>query len=163
MSFQPHWMEIVITFHQTAHTTLNPHTEEMSAQNMALGTLIVSVVENAHVQHVISRGSVPKNMRKDFARILGNFVPFLLASSPQSAARLEVFRTQTLVAIEPVDKKEQQANKADDTSYRAIRINDHHKNEHGGRQKKADGPGDLFLRSAHIFGRLVPNRDATDY
>ena len=34
-------------------------------------------------------------------------MPLLLQSSPQNAARLEVFRTQTLLTIEPVDKKEQ--------------------------------------------------------
>ena len=35
------------------------------------------------------------------------FVPLLLQTSPQSAARLELFRTQTLVAIQPVEVKEQ--------------------------------------------------------
>ena len=34
-----------------------------------------------------------------------------MQSAPQSAARLELFRTQTLISIEPVDKKEQEANK----------------------------------------------------
>lgn len=38
------------------------------------------------------------------------FVPLLLQSSPQNAQRLDVFRTQTLPTILPVDKKQRAAN-----------------------------------------------------
>jgi mediator of RNA polymerase II transcription subunit 5 len=54
---------------------------------------------------------VPKPVRKELKDTLANFVPLLLQSSPQSAARLELFRTQTILAIEPVDKKERAADK----------------------------------------------------
>jgi mediator of RNA polymerase II transcription subunit 5 len=78
---------------------------------MALGTLIVAVVENGQVLRALGKGSVPKATRKEFKDTLANFVPLLLRSSPQSAARLEVFRTQTLLAIEPVNNKERAADK----------------------------------------------------
>lgn len=41
---------------------------------------------------------------------MAGFVPLLLQSSPQNAQRLDVFRTQTLITILPVDKKERAAN-----------------------------------------------------
>lgn len=44
---------------------------------------------------------------KELSKSLANFIPLLLQAAPQSAARLEIFRTQTLLTIEPVDKKEQ--------------------------------------------------------
>jgi mediator of RNA polymerase II transcription subunit 5 len=108
------WMRTVISVQHVAQEMLGltqTHTAEMNAQNMALGTLIVAVVENGRVLHALSKGSVPKPVRKELKDTLTNFVPLLLQSSPQSAARLEVFRTQTILAIEPVDKKERAANK----------------------------------------------------
>ncbi len=108
------WMRTVISVQQVAHEMLGlaqTHTAEVNAQNMALGTLIVAVVENGQVLRALGKGSVPKATRKEFKDTLANFVPLLLQSSPQSAARLEVFRTQTLIAIEPVDKKERAADK----------------------------------------------------
>lgn len=41
---------------------------------------------------------------------MAGFVPLLLQSSPQNVQRLDVFRTQTLITILPVDKKERAAN-----------------------------------------------------
>ncbi|KAF4613413.1 hypothetical protein G7Y89_g15474 [Cudoniella acicularis] len=108
------WMEVVLATSNAAHGMLQlngGHTEELNAQIMALGTLIVAAVENGEVMTALGKGSVPKGAGKEFSKILGNFVPLLLQSSPQNAARLEVFRTQTLVALEPVDKKEVSANK----------------------------------------------------
>jgi mediator of RNA polymerase II transcription subunit 5 len=87
------------------------HTAEMTAQNMALGTLVIAAVENGRVLHALGKGNVPKLVRKELKDTLANFVPLLLQSSPQSAARLELFRTQTILAIEPVDKKERAADK----------------------------------------------------
>jgi mediator of RNA polymerase II transcription subunit 5 len=108
------WMGTVITAQQAAHEMLGlaqTNTAEMNAQNMALGTLIVAVVENGQVLRALGKGSVPKATRKELKDTLANFVPLLLQSSPQGAARLEVFRTETLLAIEPVDKKERAADK----------------------------------------------------
>jgi mediator of RNA polymerase II transcription subunit 5 len=108
------WMRTVISVQHAAQEMLGlsqTHTAEMTAQNMALGTLIIAVVENGRVLHALGKGSVPKPVRKELKDTLANFVPLLLQSSPQSAARLELFRTQTILAIEPVDKKERAADK----------------------------------------------------
>ena len=105
------WMETVVAAGNAAHEMLGlGHTEEMAAQNMALGTLIVAVVENSLVQRSVEKGSVPKTVRKQLSKTLASFEP-LLQNSPLSAARIAVFRTQTLVQIEPVDKKERAADK----------------------------------------------------
>jgi mediator of RNA polymerase II transcription subunit 5 len=108
------WMRTVISVQHVAQEMLGlaqTRTAEMAAQNMALGTLIVAVVENGRVLHALGKGSVPKTLRKELKDTLANFIPLLLQSSPQSAARLELFRTQTILAIEPVDKKERAADK----------------------------------------------------
>ena len=109
------WMELVISAgHNGVHEMLGlggAHTEELGAEAMALGTLVVAAVENGQVLRALGKGSVPKGTGKQLSKALAKFVPLLLQSSPQSAARLELFRTQTLVAIEPVDKKEMAAHK----------------------------------------------------
>jgi mediator of RNA polymerase II transcription subunit 5 len=112
------WMGTVISAQQSAQQSAHEmlglaqtHTAEMNAQNMALGTLIVALVENGQVLRALGKGSLPKTTRKELKDTLANFVPLLLQSSPQGAARLEVFRTETLLAIEPVDKKERAADK----------------------------------------------------
>lgn len=48
--------------------------------------------------------------RKALSQSLANFVPSLMQNDNQIAARLELFRTQTLAGFEPVDKKKQAAN-----------------------------------------------------
>jgi mediator of RNA polymerase II transcription subunit 5 len=106
------WMETGLAASNAAQGMLEPgKTEEMNAHTMALGTLVVAAVENAQVITVLGKASAPKGMGKELSKTLGVFVPLLLHTSPQSAARLELFRTQTLVAVEPVDKKDVEANK----------------------------------------------------
>jgi mediator of RNA polymerase II transcription subunit 5 len=108
------WMRTVVSVQHAAQEMLGlaqTHTAEMNAQNMALGTLIVAAVENGRVLHALGKGNVPKHVRKELKDTLASFVPLLLQSSPQSAARLEVFRTQTMLAIEPIDKKAKAAEK----------------------------------------------------
>lgn len=106
------WMETSLSATSAAQGILEPgRTEEMNAHTMALGTLVVAAVENAQVINVLGKASVPKGLGKELSKALGAFVPLLLHTSPQSAARLELFRTQTLVAVEPVDKKDVEANK----------------------------------------------------
>ncbi|TVY27259.1 Mediator of RNA polymerase II transcription subunit [Lachnellula hyalina] len=106
------WMETELAASNVAQGMLEPgRTEEMNAHTMALGTLVVAAVENAQVINVLGKASAPKGMGKELSKTLGVFVPLLLHMSPQSAARLELFRTQTLVAVEPVDKKDAEANK----------------------------------------------------
>ncbi|KAE8446984.1 hypothetical protein EG329_011466 [Mollisiaceae sp. DMI_Dod_QoI] len=109
------WMEVVIAANHAAQDMMGldqTHTQEKNAQNMALGTLVIAVVENVQVVHALSKGTVPKPTRKELSKTLASFVPLLLQNSAQAAARLEVFRTETLVAIEPMDKKEMAADKA---------------------------------------------------
>ncbi|KUJ19653.1 Med5-domain-containing protein [Mollisia scopiformis] len=109
------WMEVIITASHSAQEMMGldqTHTHEKNAQSMALGTLVIAIVENTQVVNALSKGRVPKATRKDLSKMLANFVPLLLQNSAQAAARLEVFRTETLVAIEPVDKKEMAADKA---------------------------------------------------
>ena len=108
------WMGSLILAQQAAHDMLGvsqTRVAEMAALNMAVGTLIVAVVENEKVLRALEKGGVPKHTRKELKDALASFVPLLLQNSPQSAQRLEVFRTQTILAIEPVDKKERAADK----------------------------------------------------
>jgi len=92
--------------HSATAMLLPTRLQEIAAQNMALGTLVVAVVENAKVQRALSKGSVPKATRVELEKTLGNFIASLMQSSPQSAARLEIFRTETLVALVPTEPKE---------------------------------------------------------
>lgn len=109
------WMSLInAASHSDSILTLShTQTSEMNAQTMALSTLVVSVVENSSVVEAISKGRVSKEKRKELAKVLATFVPLLMQTSPQNAARLEVFRTQTLVGIEPVDKSDKKAREAD--------------------------------------------------
>ncbi|PBP18258.1 mediator complex subunit Med5 [Diplocarpon rosae] len=103
------WMETVISATHAAHQMLNlapTRAAEMAAQHMALGTLVVSVVENTQVQHALGKRAVPKSVRGHLSKALGGFVPLVLQSSPQIAGRLEIFRTETLAAFESPEAKE---------------------------------------------------------
>ncbi|KAM3071863.1 mediator complex subunit [Clarireedia jacksonii] len=106
------WMEMVTTaMGQGAHEILNPesHSEEIGMLGMALGTLMVAVVGNSKILEALEKGHCQKGTGKELGKALNAFVPLLLQNSPQNAARLDVFRTQTLLTIQPVDKKEQAA------------------------------------------------------
>jgi mediator of RNA polymerase II transcription subunit 5 len=109
------WMELVISAakEQNEILSLGAQTslEEVSATTMALGTLLAAVVDNGYVNLSLRKRNAPKGTDKQLSKTLANFVPLLVQNSPQSAARLELFRTQTMVQIEPVDKKEIEANK----------------------------------------------------
>ncbi|TGO83846.1 hypothetical protein BPOR_0584g00030 [Botrytis porri] len=102
------WMEMVATsMGRGTHEILNidAHVEEIGMVGMALGTLMVAVVGNTKVLGAIQNGT-----GIDLGKALARFVPLLLQSSPQNIQRLDVFRTQTLITILPVDKKERAAN-----------------------------------------------------
>lgn len=45
--------------------------------------------------------------RKELSESLANFVPSIMHNSSEIAARLELFRSQTLASFEPVDKKKE--------------------------------------------------------
>ncbi|KAG4434630.1 hypothetical protein IFR05_009894 [Cadophora sp. M221] len=106
------WMETVLAASRVAHEMLGlsqTNTAEMTAQYMALGTMVIAVVENARVVHALGGSAVPKPTRRSMGKALEGFVPLLLQCSPQGAARLEVFRTETLVALQPVEIKQPKA------------------------------------------------------
>jgi mediator of RNA polymerase II transcription subunit 5 len=105
------WMETSLSAYHAAQgmLELGGMMEELTAQIMALGTLAIAVLENDMIMNVIAKGRGARG--KDLSKVLGNFVPMLLQSSPQSAARLELFRTQTLLVLEPMQKKDESAAK----------------------------------------------------
>jgi mediator of RNA polymerase II transcription subunit 5 len=109
------WMDLVTTAAHAQHEILSlgahASAEEICATTMALGTLLVAVIDNGYVMRALSKKSLLEGTGEQMSKTLANFVPLLLQSSPQSAARLELFRTQTMVAIKPVDKKDIEANK----------------------------------------------------
>jgi len=101
------WMSLVVSLSAETTSMLHPtQTQEIAAQNMALGTFVIALVENAKVQRALRKGSVTKATRKELEKTLGAFITLLMQSSPQIAARLEIFRRETLVALLPVDAKE---------------------------------------------------------
>ena len=103
------WMELVTAAGNVQHEVLNlgAHgtAEEIHAATIELGTLLAAVIDNGYIIRALGKGSAPKGTGKQLSKTLANFVPLLLQSSPQNATRLGLFRTQTMVAIEPVDKK----------------------------------------------------------
>ncbi|KAL3427925.1 mediator complex subunit Med5 [Phlyctema vagabunda] len=101
------WMDMVAAaVHGDETLGLGNHAQEMGAATVALGTLIVALTESQKILGAF-RGGCPKGTGKALSKSLALFIPLLVQSAPQSAARLEMFRSQTLVAIEPLDKKEQ--------------------------------------------------------
>lgn len=109
------WMELVTSAGNKASEMLNlGHTQaqEMSATTTALGTLVVTVVDNARVVQALSKKSCPKGTVTLLSKTLGDFVPLLI--HPPTAGRLDLFRSQTLVAIEPPEKKSSASNAIDD-------------------------------------------------
>ncbi|KAI6247282.1 Mediator of RNA polymerase II transcription subunit 5 [Erysiphe necator] len=102
------WMEGAVLASRSQHdlpTRLPYQIAEMNAQNMALGTLVVSIVESSIVQTAISKGYLNAKFRKNLRESLSGIISLMVfQNSPQGAARLEVFRTETLSAIEPEQK-----------------------------------------------------------
>lgn len=102
------WMDAAISTQQQANSILNisvTDTHESNAQAIALAALVVAVVENDQVQQALKKGKEAVSIGKELTSLLENFIPLFLQSSPQSAARLSVFRNQTLPAILPAEKK----------------------------------------------------------
>ncbi|PSR81209.1 mediator complex, subunit Med5 [Coniella lustricola] len=78
--------------------------------------LLLGIFENPVVLQALNE-SYTKSVRRALSKSLANFVPALVQGSSQEtqgtaqiAAKLEMFRTQTLAGFEPVDKKNQAAN-----------------------------------------------------
>jgi mediator of RNA polymerase II transcription subunit 5 len=108
------WMNLIVSIpHSTTAMLLPTQAHEIAAQNMALGTMVVAVVENAKVQRALSKGTISKTTRKELEKVLGTFIATLVQNSPQSAARLEMFRTETLVALLPEEKEKEPESRKD--------------------------------------------------
>ncbi|KAI9733516.1 MAG: mediator complex subunit [Claussenomyces sp. TS43310] len=81
---------------------------ETIAVRIAFGTLLVASSENSKILAALSKRGM-KASHKAFSQSLADFVPFLHNASPMLAERLDAFRTQTLVPLQPIDKKAQAA------------------------------------------------------
>lgn len=111
------WMELVATAGTGANEILSighAQAQEMSAAIIALGTLMVAVVDNSRVAEALSKKSCPKGTITQLSKALADFTPLLMQSHPPTAGRLDLFSTQTLVGIEPPEKKESASNAIDD-------------------------------------------------
>ncbi|CCU82069.1 RNA polymerase II mediator complex subunit/Nut1 [Blumeria hordei DH14] len=86
------WLEGTITLAQAQHqlqALLNVQSDEVTAQIMATA---------------IAKGHICKTSRKRLGKVVSNFITLMLLHWPQGVDRLEAFRTETLPAIEPVEK-----------------------------------------------------------
>lgn len=63
-------------------------------------------------EKMIAYANILQGARKALSRSLASFIPSIMPvqGTAQIVARLEVFRTQTLAAFEPIDKKKEETN-----------------------------------------------------
>ncbi|KAK8002553.1 hypothetical protein PG989_002272 [Apiospora arundinis] len=83
--------------------------DDMETSRAAFVMLLLGVCENQIVLKALSR-PYAQDARKALSESLSTFVPSIMQSSSQIAARLEFFRTETLDSFEPADKKKEAAN-----------------------------------------------------
>jgi mediator of RNA polymerase II transcription subunit 5 len=111
------WMQMVTRAGHGANEMLglggHPLAEEMNNAGVALGVLVVAVVDNGRVVQMLGTKGA-REIRTQLAKALAGLVPLLVQSSAQTAGRLELFRTQTLAAMEPVGKKNEAGKEIDD-------------------------------------------------
>ncbi|KAJ9134623.1 Mediator of RNA polymerase II transcription subunit 5 [Pleurostoma richardsiae] len=79
--------------------------DEMEAARAAFVMLLLGVCENQIVLEALSK-PMAKDARKALSESLATFVPSIMQGASQIAARLELFRTDTLASFEPASKKE---------------------------------------------------------
>jgi mediator of RNA polymerase II transcription subunit 5 len=111
------WMELVTSAGNKASEILSfghAQAQEMSTTATALGTLMVTVVDNGRVVQALNKKSCPKGTVAQLSKALADFIPLLMPSHPPTAGRLELFRSQTLVGMEPLEKKSSASNAIDD-------------------------------------------------
>ncbi|KAJ6787588.1 hypothetical protein PWT90_00671 [Aphanocladium album] len=82
--------------------------EEMETARAAFVPLLLRLVDNHALLRIVSK-PFAKGLRKQLSDSLGNFIQ-TLQPVPPFVERLEIFRTQTLAQLDPVDKKKQAAN-----------------------------------------------------
>ncbi|XWW96591.1 hypothetical protein V2A60_004568 [Cordyceps javanica] len=86
--------------------------EEMETVRAALVPLLLRLVDNATLLRIISR-PFAKGVRKHLSESLGNFIQ-TFQPPPLYVERLEIFRTQTLAQLDPIDENKRAANAAMD-------------------------------------------------
>ncbi|KAL8333077.1 hypothetical protein RB593_003021 [Gaeumannomyces tritici] len=77
--------------------------QEMESARAGFVMLLLGLCESKLMLSSLSHVEA-KVARKELSQSLANFVPSMVQSAAQIAARLEVFRTETLAGFEPVDK-----------------------------------------------------------
>ncbi|KAI0122965.1 mediator complex subunit Med5 [Xylariales sp. AK1849] len=82
--------------------------DDMETSRAAFVMLLLGICENQLVFKALG-SPFAKVARKLLSESLGSFVPSIMQSASQIAARLEQFRTSTLAGFEPVDKKNEAA------------------------------------------------------
>lgn len=86
-------------------STMDSNTkQEVDATTSAFVLLLLGICEDAFILRALSR-SAAKETRRQLSLALVKFAPYLPHQSPDIGTRLEMFRTQTLAGLEPVDKK----------------------------------------------------------
>ncbi|KAI1849465.1 hypothetical protein JX266_004960 [Neoarthrinium moseri] len=81
---------------------------DMEASRAAFVMLLLGISDNQTVLRALGSSSA-KEARKALSESLGSFIPSIMESASQIADKLEGFRTNTLAAFEPLDKKSQAA------------------------------------------------------
>jgi mediator of RNA polymerase II transcription subunit 5 len=79
---------------------------EIDATTSAFVLLLLGVCEDPFILGALSRPAA-KEARRKLSEALAKFVPYMPHQASDIANRLEVFRTQTLVGFEPVDREKQ--------------------------------------------------------
>ncbi|KAK2742232.1 mediator of rna polymerase ii transcription subunit 5 [Colletotrichum kahawae] len=83
--------------------------EEMESARAAFVALLLGVCENHTVMKAFGSPEA-KNTRKALSESLANFVPTIMQNAGPIATRLDMFRTSTLAAFEPVDEQKNSSN-----------------------------------------------------
>ncbi|KAJ0388195.1 hypothetical protein COL922a_000826 [Colletotrichum nupharicola] len=83
--------------------------EEMESARAAFVALLLGVCENHTVMKAFGSPEA-KNTRKALSESLANFVPTIMQNAGPIATRLDMFRTSTLAAFEPVDEQKNTSN-----------------------------------------------------
>ena len=106
------WMELALGLPPGTNVP-PPIAQEIAAQNMALGALVVAIVETPGIQRAISKTALPKNIREGLEKCLGRFgfPALIMQNAPPVAARLEGFVTGTLPGLAPVKASEKEEKK----------------------------------------------------
>ncbi|KAI7781574.1 mediator of rna polymerase ii transcription subunit 5 [Diaporthe eres] len=83
--------------------------DDMDNSRAAFVMLLLGVCENPVVLQALGK-PFAKGARKALSQSLASFIPSIMQTASQIAARLELFRTETLAGFEPIDKKKEADN-----------------------------------------------------